>query len=287
MELLHTGTGKVYEVNIGEGDFQWEYAIELDNDHVLLIGTDHDDGYRSYMIEKEIPRLEFIYMSKELKQEYNSLEIYKNDPYYIVADGYVIGEYGTDYSDSWYPQSIVGFDFESKETVEEYLKKLHRGECEEEEIYELPKALEKNKEVCYVVLGEPRTGKTTSMLEMKKEKYVQDVCDTDMFEKPIDVITHIKGGTAYVIGKHRNEIMRTSNKDYTYEEFLTAYIKRLGYDVVVLDFKERTEVKENEVYKIFMTFASNVVKKHRKPFPYPYEKEIYDGNKINIFVKNG
>lgn len=307
MKLIKKGSGRIYKIteHMSDGEYIWEYAIELNQGKILLIGTDYDDGYRSYMVEKEMIRLHFLYVEKELLGECKDLEIYegrfewkekkdesssvrfREDITFVVGDGYVIGEYYTSNSDEWYPTSVISFDFDKKKTLEEYTKGMRFITPEEEGKYEFPETLSKNGKVCYVVTGEPRTGKTTSMLHMKMNGCIKDVCDTDMFTRPIEAAEYITEGTAFVIGKHRNVKMEAEENSYTYAEFLIEYIKRLGYEVLILDFEEREELKENQVYTIFMTYDSNVSDSQKEVFPYGVEQGYYHGNKVKIHVRNG
>lgn len=233
-----------------------EYIIISDLGKAYICGVMPCDEYRDHgLIFHEISPLKTVFWDRELIGRYNNAEYYfeENEEdygYTFFADGRNLGSAWFDYSDSYYPRGFCHFynEKEEKEALAKVPEKL---------LYKKPELVKEIfDEYSFVVTGEPRLGKTTTInyhFDFKNTN-AYGHRDTDAYGDPefvLNMISTMQNMAIYTIGKYRNTKIIVNEQSYDYHEFITEMLKEKGFKVMNIHFLERKGT-DMDTYMVFI-----------------------------------
>lgn len=254
------------------GDWATTIFVEGSNEPNVLSFQAYDvDGYRSNLsTDFKLPRLQFVYMpNRKLIGEFENVEVIvtthedfkgeEDDDYWheedyicytIYSNGEEIASASEDASDSYYPSAGV-----SILNHEEYEKEIQTAPKNFE--YKIPSHLEAGSgKRAFIVTGEPRLGKTTTLAKHLKSMFT---LDSDSYQDPKTSLAYLAGykdDFAFVIGKYRNTVVETPEGEFLFKDMAKHILKKKGYTVYELEFVERKGVEYNG-YAIVISNQTN------------------------------
>jgi len=261
----------VEEDEYGYGNSDTFYVEGFGFPYVLAFTADYDDGYRSHLyVDEKLKRLEFVMMEeKELVGEFPEVKIFQRDSsmiekeeededsylyeesfveYKIYSKGEQIASAYGDHSDQWYPSGSIQLYGE-----DDFQKEMEKAE--KEITYECKIPIPVKNKRAIIVIGEPRTGKTTTLT-----RYGEDmrIIDSDSHaEYALDSAERTHDDVFFVIGKFRHTHVTIEGKKYLYKDAAAHIFQERGFDVYELEFIER-KGPEYEEYAVIIKNESDI-----------------------------
>lgn len=263
MELLYTfDQAKLWR---GVGEFFVEVVGE---NQVLHFEVIDDDAYRSNLyVNLELDRMTFAihHAEKTYMQTLKDVRVYTKteselEEFFIFSDGEQVASAFIDYSDFYYPQA----GFELIDVVEEERK---RNAIPNEITFSLEQLKKSSRHTqMFLVTGEPRLGKTTTILRYwKSTNYI----DTDDFDHPAQALHYLckkELGTklAVIIGKFRHVQVNIEGVNYSFEDAVAFVLEQRNTFVELFELHFRKRVGPQ--YAEYAVIVDNQTNQRLKKF---------------------
>lgn len=267
---LWKSTNEADEYDYGQSDTF--YVEGLGFPYVLAFTADYDDGYRSHLyVDEKLKRLEFVMIEeKELVGEFPEVKVFHRDgsmiekeeededsylydemfdEYKIYSKGEQIASAYSDHSDQWYPSGSIELYGE-----DDFQKEIEKAE--KEFTYEHGEFFPVKNKRAIIVIGEPRTGKTTTLAQYGEEE--MQMMDSDgSAQRALNWAERTQNDVFFVIGKFRHTHVTIEGEKYLYKDAAAHIFQERGFDVYELEFIER-KGPEYEEYAVIVENQTNI-----------------------------